>query len=188
MCNNRLEAFFFPPPPPLLFFFIYLLSRLSTCNGRRCDTIRLDFIRAKKNISRSLRSVFAICFSEKLFSPAKFTWNVVTDRETCSKEAVWDRNFLLEKKVLYISRPRACWSIIESRQDNKIGWTRWNMLKLIKKDVIRYQIYAPLDVGCFEREESWSTRDAGLNTWLKMYKWRFFFFFFLKSFESYMVI
>lgn len=83
-----------------------------------------------------------------------------------------------KESVIHLEATCVCWSIIESRQDNKIGWTRWNMLKLIKKDVIRYQIYVPLDVGRFEREESWSTRDAGLNTWLKMYKWRFFFFFF----------
>lgn len=87
------------------FFFIYLLSRLSTCNGRRCDTIRLDFIEQKK--------IFFSLSVERfrdLFPRQNSRWNVVTGRETCSKEAVCSNAifFFSKRKCYTFQRPRVC--------------------------------------------------------------------------------
>lgn len=95
------------------------------------DVTRFD------SISSSKKKIFlALCGAFSRFvSPAKFTVECRNrSRNMFERSGVLERNFLLlEKKVLYISE--ATCMLIESRQDNKIGWTRVDEIceKLIKK-------------------------------------------------------
>lgn len=116
-----------------------------------------------------------------LFPRQNSRWNVVTGRETCSKEAVCSNAifFFSKRKCYTFQRPRVCWS---------------NRGRIIKLDGHEWMKYVKnwLKKGCNPLSDICSTwryyrwmfrkgrkltRDAGLNAWLKMYKWRFLFFF-----------